>query len=362
MNNYYEVIAVSSFSDVLKEVEKEQGVRVNAIEMSRKITPLKDLLALIKLYIFLKREKPLIVHTHTPKAGTVGMLAAKMARVPFRLHTVGGLPLLETKGAKRKLLDLVEKLTYACASRVYPNSFKLSEIIIRNNYAKASKLKVIAGGSSNGIKTSHFSIDEVSDDKLNELRNKLGISKTGTTFCFIGRIVKDKGINELVVAFRNVYEIDSSARLLLVGYFENELDPVSPDTEKIIYNHPAIHFLGYQADVRPFLAISDVFVFPSYREGFPNAVMQAGAMNIPSIVTDINGCNEIIKDGVNGIIVPPKDIEALQNAMLEMIYNTEKRHSMALVSRAMIVERYEQSYVWSELLNEYKSFETEVKV
>lgn len=347
MSQYYEIIAVSSDGDCFEDMLKEQRVKGVRIFMTRKISPFQDLISLYKLIRLFLKEKPDIVHTHTPKAGTLGMLAAWITRVPHRLHTVAGLPLLVATGPKRKLLNWVEKITYACATRIYPNSFVMKQIILDNHFTYQSKLKVIANGSSNGIDTSFFSSDVFPEYKV--------IQKKTFKFCFIGRVVKDKGINELIKAFVRLYEINNNIELIIVGLFEKELDPVLPEVEELVLNHPAIFFKGWQNDIRPFLINTDVFVFPSYREGFPNVVMQAGAMGIPAIVTDINGCNEIIIDGVNGRIVPARNENALYNMMKYFADNPTEVKQMANKAREMITSRYEQQIVWNALLMEYKS-------
>ena len=357
MKDYYEVIAVSSGGEQLNFVGIKQRVRIYPVEMSRKITPYKDLQAVIKLFLFFRKEKPFIVHTHTPKAGAIGILAAWLAGVPNRLHTVAGLPLLEINGPKRILLDFIEKLTYSFATKVYPNSVGLQNIIIRNKYAQASKLKIIGKGSSNGINTSEFSNEAVKPEYKKMLKEKLKITDDNIVFCFIGRLVNDKGINELIKAFQFLYRQSPLVRLLIAGQFENELGPLSPETTEAIHNHNGIHFEGFQDDVRPYLSICDVFVFPSYREGFPNVVMQAGAMGKPSIVTDINGCNEIIIEGENGLIIPAKNTSALLDAMQKMMLHSELRLKMGKNARSMIVDRYEQNFIWYTLLNEYQQLE-----
>lgn len=176
------------------------------------------------------------------------------------------------------------------------------------------------------------------------------------TFCFVGRIVRDKGINELVHAFVWLYQEYSKINLLLVGPLERKQAPLLPEVEKELFIHPAIRFVGWQADVRPFLAASDALVFPSYREGFPNVVMQAGAMDLPSIVTDINGCNEIIIEGKNGMIVPPRNVNALHQALHWFITHPKEVEEMAAHARSLIVSRSEQQKVWEALLKEYQSF------
>lgn len=356
MSEFYDVVAVSSYNDVLEQVSKNEGVRIKGVEMTRQITPIKDLKALWKMFRFLRREKPFIVHTHTPKAGIVGMTAAWFARVPVRLHTVAGLPLMETKGIKRYLLNFVEKITYSFATKVYPNSFRLRAFIISEKLCKEKKLQVIGNGSSNGINTAFFNPIRYTDDEKKMLRKSLQIDESNFIFIFIGRLVKDKGINELIEAFVGLQA--RKCKLLLVGSFEKERDPLLPKTKLEIENNQNIIFVGYQEDVRPYLAISDCLVFPSYREGFPNVVMQAGAMGLPSIVTDINGCNEIIIEGKNGIIIPPKNKEVLSEAMKYMIEHPDERRKMAEAARPLIVSRYEQQAIWNALLEEYRSLES----
>lgn len=354
--NGFEVIGVSSSGKALEEVNKQEGIRTISIEMSRKITPIKDLRALWKFYKLCKKEKPTIVHSHTPKAGIIGMLGAKLAGVPIRLHTVAGLPLMETSGNKRKLLDFVEKLTYACATKVYPNSYGLQDIILENQFTKKEKLKVIGQGSSNGIDTSEFDPNLISDEQSQELRQSLGIAKNDFVFVFVGRLVGDKGINELVEAFSELVTRHSSpvTKLLLVGPEESELDPLKPETLEIIKTNPNIIAVGYQKDVRPYFATSNALTFPSYREGFPNVVMQAAAMELPCIVTDINGCNEIIKDGENGWIIPVRNTESLKEKMIECYENRDISQKMGLKSRELMQSKYERSFVHQEILKEYK--------
>ena len=357
--NGYDVVGVSSEGKALHDVHENEGVRVVALEMTRTISLFKDLKALWGFYRLCIKEKPLMVHSHTPKAGIVGMLGAKLAGVPIRLHTVAGLPLMEAIGLKRKVLDIVEKLTYSCANMVYPNSKGLYDFILNNRFTNKEKLKVIASGSSNGIDTSFFDPQQISLEQQSQLKEDLNISVSDFVFVFVGRLVKDKGINELVSAFSNLK--GHNAKLLLVGTFEEELDPLLPETLNDIESNNNILSVGWQSDVRPYLAIANALVFPSYREGFPNVVMQAGAMGLPSIVTDINGCNEIIEEGVNGIIIPPKDVVALKSAMTEMLENKDLYQHLKSNAREMIVSRYEQKMVWEALLDEYMKLISEYK-
>ncbi len=360
MNDYYEVTAVSSEKERLIAFGESQGVKTHEISMTRQITPLQDLKSLWQLFWFLKKEKPFIVHSHTPKAGTIGMIAAKLAGVPNRLHTVAGLPLLETTGNKRKLLGFVEKITYACATKVYPNSVGLKDIIVQEKFCKPNKLKVIGNGSSNGINTDFFSPQSVSEEQKRTLKTQLAISEDTFVFIFVGRIVADKGINELIAAFTQLSAEHKKCKLLLVGPFEKELDPLLPETETTILTTENILSVGYQNDVRPYFAISDCLVFPSYREGFPNVVLQAGAMELPAIVSNINGCNEVIVSGENGILVEPKSTEAVYQAMKSILEDNELTIRLKNNARHRIVSRYQQQVVWEAILKEYKSLEGNV--
>ena len=355
MSQHYDILAVSSKGEnnFLEKIGKDQGIRVHDVEMTRTISPIKDLKSVYLLYKLLKKEKPFIVHSHTPKAGTVGMIAARLANVPHRLHTIAGLPLLEATGFKRFILDVVEKITYTCATKIYPNSYGLKDIILESRFTTENKLKVIANGSSNGIDTEHFNpelFDEISNSKI---RKELGFSNEDFVYVFAGRMVKDKGINELIKAFEKINNEFKNTKLLLMGDYERGLDPLLPETENIININKNIKFTGYIEDIRPYFSASDVLAFPTYREGFPNVVMQACAMSLASIVTDINGCNEIIEHDKNGIIIPPKDEQALYEAMKFMLTHPEKLKSIAEVTRSKIIDNYEQKVVWQALLEEY---------
>ncbi len=353
MSSHFHVLAISSPGNELEEFGKEEGIETAAIRMTRAITPIKDLKAAWKIYAFLKKAKPDIVHTHTPKAGLLGMLVARMAGVPVRMHTIAGLPLIEARGIKRKLLELTEKITCSCATKVYSNSFQLSGFIQSHQLCPTSKLKVLGNGSSNGINTNYFKLTPLISARAGKLRKIMGVASQDFIYIFIGRLVKDKGIEELVDAFLLLNQSYSAITLLLVGPFEPERDPVSDRIQNIIRTNPAIIHTGFQQDIRPFLALSHVLVFPSYREGFPNVPMQAGCFHLPTIATDINGCNEIIKHGVNGMLVPPKQVDPLMTAMKIMIDNKPLYQQFRKNARSMITSRFEQTEFWKLLLQEY---------
>ncbi len=355
MNQHFDVTAISSPGVELDELANE-GINVERVYMTRKITPLQDLRALMELYRIFKEIKPDIVHTHTPKAGLLGMLAAKMAGVPVRLHTVAGLPLMEREGVERSMLEGIEKFTYSLTHKVYPNSHGLRKFIIDKKLAQANRVEVLANGSSNGINSQYFDINEDIEKEVSSLKSYLKLNEGELIFLFVGRLVADKGINELIKAFDAISRIYSNSRLILVGAMEEDLDPISGESLMILKRNKRIIQTGFKKDIRPYLHLSNIFVLPTYREGFPNVVLQAGCFHLPCIVTNINGCNEIIEEGVNGLIIPPKSTEKLQQAMIKLLEQQELRKQMASRARTMVIRRYEQNVVWDSLLEEYQRF------
>jgi glycosyltransferase involved in cell wall biosynthesis len=356
LSEFYDIVGVSSEGQLLDEVKQREGIKTIEVNMERGISPLKDLTSLYKLYKILKREKPVIVHSITPKAGLLTMLSGKMAGVPIRIHTFTGLIFPTRKGMVQKLLISMDKLLCSAATHIYPEGEGVRKDLI--DYKITSKsLKVIGNGNVNGIDLEHFSPGQITEAQKDLLKKELNIEDAHFVFVFVGRLVGDKGINELVKAFSHINKKENSQRqskLLLVGPLEQELDPLHPDTLREIENNPDIISVGFQKDVRPYFAISDALAFPSYREGFPNVVMQAGAMGLPSIVSDINGCNEIIIEDQNGAIVPVKNSEKLGEAMRKMKLDTDYYQKLKMNARSMIESRYEQSVIWNALLSEYK--------
>lgn len=351
----FEVYTMSAAGKEIPEVVKE-GVEHIEVPLTRKITPIQDLLCLWKMMRIIRSIRPHIVHTHTPKAGLIGMLAAWLCRVPVRMHTVAGLPLVEATGLKRFILVITEKITYFCATGVYPNSVGLKDYMTQALGVSNDKLKIIGKGSSNGIDTGRFKRTEDMEQQANELRSRYGIKSGDVVFSFVGRIVKDKGIGELIHAFKKLPELPGGAKvyLLLIGPFEQELDPLHDEDYNFLHDSKNVILAGFQSDVRPWITASDVFVFPSYREGFPNVVMQSCCLNVPCIVSNINGCNEIIQHEQTGIIVPVKNAEAVYHAMVTLMENVSLRQSYSQAARDYIVANFDQQFVWKELLNEYR--------
>lgn len=361
MSNY-ELLLVSSPGKELDELHNKYGVKTIGVSMQRRFSPLKDLISLWKLILVFHKEKPYMVHSMTPKAGLLCMLAAWVTRVPRRVHTFTGLVWPTATGSTRKILMATDWLTCACATHIIPEGKGVMDDL--QQHITHKPMRVLGYGNVRGVDMDYWRKTNASSNKLREIKRD-----DVFTFIFVGRIVRDKGINELIAAFDKLSQ-EHKVRLLLVGTFEDALDPVSESTKKIIEGNSSIEYLGpqYGTDLLACYAASDCFVFPSYREGFPNTVLEAGAMELPSIVTDINGSREIIvcrneentspirdmKLCDNGIIIPPRNEELLYKAMEEVFKNDNVRVVMVSQAREMVASRFEQSFVQKCLLDFYE--------
>ncbi len=398
LNQYYNVIGVAKDTGVLHEVAKREGVKVVNAPLERPISIIKDIKALWFLYKLFKNERPWCVHANTPKGSLLGMIAALLARVPNRIYTVTGLRYQATHGGLRLILKTMERITCLCATKVIPEGNGVKQILSNDNITKKT-LSVINHGNINGKDTAYFSLEATNEilqhenqttnviadslpfDGRQYIRKKLDYKKDDFVFILIARMIRDKGINELSEAMKRLIDVSPTLpkqpKLLLVGEQEIQSDgKITEKTQKFLNQSIYIYYAGHQTDVRPYILASDALVLPSYREGFPNAPMEAGAMNLPCIVTDISGCNEIIINNVNGIIIPspidnkgkiikynPNDksskgfssptAKALYKSMYKLITNPVKTKQMAANSRRLIKERYEQKDVWEAIRQMY---------
>lgn len=350
LSEKYEVVAVSSPDDTLDLVGRREGVKTVGVPMERHIAPLSDLKSLWKMVGVMRRERPWLVHSMTPKAGLMSMIAGWLTGVPVRVHTYTGLVFPTATGITQKILILTDRILCRCATHIIPEGQGVKRDLERYRITR-KPMRVLANGNVRGIDLSHY---DRTPEVMAEARKIADPDKT--TYVFVGRIVGDKGVNELVEAFTRLNAGHPDTRLILVGRQEAELDPVSPTTLKRIKSNASVLAVGEQEDVRPWLAASDIGVLSSYREGFPNSVIESGAMGLPSIVTDINGANEIIIPGENGLIVPPRDADALYRAMKLLYDDKPMRDRLASRSRDMS-RRYDQTVVRKALYDFYSSLE-----
>lgn len=362
LKSKYNLVLLSSPDKDLDYLGDKYDVVVYGVAMQRRMSPIQDLISLLNLIKVFHKEKPYMVHSMTPKAGLLCMLAAWITRVPRRVHTFTGLIWPTATGLSRKILMATDWLTCACATHIIPEGKGVMNDL--QQHITHKPMRVLGYGNVRGVDMNYWQKENASSSKLKEIK-----ADDVFTFIFVGRIVRDKGINELIAAFNRLSKLHK-VRLLLVGKFEDTLDPISNSAKDIIDNNSMILYLGpqYDTDLLACYAASDCFVFPSYREGFPNTVLEAGAMELPSIVTDINGSREIIvrkneenaspiKDMKlcdNGIIIPPRNEELLFKAMDEVCKNDDLRSAMATQAREMVASRFEQSFVQKCLFEFYE--------
>lgn len=343
----YEIVVVSSPGKEMDAFrERYPHEKTIEVPMERHISIIKDLKSLWQMIKVLHKEKPYTVHSMTPKAGLITMVAAWLTRVPVRIHTFTGLVWPTVAGLKQKILMAADWLICACATHVIPEGQGVLNDL--KNYGVCRKpMRVLGYGNVKGV-----DMDRFNPARFAEVMKEDGIFR----YVFVGRIVGDKGVNELVEAFIRLNKEYPETQLTLVGKYEAHLDPVKPETLKAIGENTHIDACGpkYGDDLLVEYMKSDCFVMPSYREGFPNTVMEAGAMGLPSVVTDINGSREIIIHGENGLIVPSKDTDALYAAMKQMLLDKVAYEKMAANARPLIGSRFEKWFVQGCLMNYYK--------
>lgn len=345
LNEHFDVLAVASPGSEHARIREREGVATVELPIERTISPWKDLKSLFALYRLFRKERPWAVHSLTPKAGLLSMTAAAFARVPMRVHTFTGLIFPWRTGAFRLLLKQMDKLTCLFATHVIPEGEGVKKMLLEENVTR-KPLRVLANGNINGVDLAYFS---PSGDR-EAIRQRLGVSADSVFFVFVGRVTEDKGVRELLDAYASLQaEAETgkpSVALALVGGAE---DGVLEGREA-----PGVLLPGFQEDIRPWLEAADVFVLPSYREGFPNSLLQAGAMGLPSVATDICGCNEIIEDSLNGFLVPARNAKELRRAMAVLRDNPERRRDMGAQAKRHVEERFDRSRVWEALLQFYE--------
>lgn len=352
LKSYFDVYAISSNKEKLNAVAEKEGINIIEIPMVRLISIFKDIRGLIRFITVFMKLRPDIVHGNTPKGGLLSMLAAFIVGVPNRIYMCHGLRYQGYSGIMRKLLIFMEYITCTCATKVLCVSDGVLQTLKADNIC-VNKARIVLSGSANGIDLEYYKRDNIKVS--NDFYQKYNLSSQDFIYCFIGRIVKDKGVNELLEAFNFLCKKHGDIRLLIVGTQEGNLNPISEVSNDILLNNPNIRFVGIQGDVRPFLAISDTLVLPSYREGFGIVLMEAAAMGVPSIASNIIGCNNVVIEGENGLFCNSKDVSSLLEVMEKVYLDTDIRIHIKSVTRQSIADRFEQKKVWEALLKEYQS-------
>jgi glycosyltransferase involved in cell wall biosynthesis len=345
----FRVTLMSSPGELLDRTARREGAEAVGVPIKRTIAPWADLVSLIRLWWLLTVRQPDLTEFSTPKAGLLGSIASLLAGVPRRVYMLRGLKLESTKGLKRRVLLVTEKVAAFCSQVVLCNSESMRGEAIALGIAPASKLKVLGDGSSNGVDLARFSPGP------SDIRERLGIPADAPVVGFVGRLTKDKGVPELIEAFDTVLSRVAEAHLLLVGWFDAAEDALDEAVRKEIENHPRIHCTGYAADTAPYYRAMDVMVLPTWREGFPNAVLEAAATSIPVVTTLCTGSRDSVVPEVTGLLIPPGYPEAISEAVLRLLLNPELRLRMGASARKWVLEHYTNDRVLGLLTSYYKS-------
>jgi lipopolysaccharide/colanic/teichoic acid biosynthesis glycosyltransferase len=343
---------VSSPGKLLNEVSSSQGAASVGIPMERQIHPLHDLVSFWNLYRTMRALGPDVANVSTPKAGLLGAMAARLARVPCRVYTLRGLRMETTTGIRRRILWLAEWMACACSNRVVPVSESLRLRAIELRLVSPEKAHSLGNGSC-GVDTEHFTPKNRKPEKLTQLRQTLGLTGNETVIGFVGRFVKDKGIRELAEAFRELSSSRPDLRLLLVGDFEDG-DPVEPEVRRYIESTPTILRPGFVGDTSPYYALMDVFVLPTYREGFPGVPLEAQASEVPVVTTNATGAVDSVQRGVTGLIVPVKDARGLTEAIDKLLRNPEMRADMGHAGRKWMRRDFRPEVSWQAHAEMYR--------
>lgn len=341
--NRFDVCAISAEKDKLATFAEQEGIRYLYLPMHREISIFSDACCLIRFILLFFKERPDMVHGNTPKASLLSMLAAWITHRPIRIYMCHGLRYQTSHGITRRVLMAMEWLTCHCATTVIGVSQGVVNQLVVDRLCPKGKSLIIGHGTAGGIDINHYSRNALCDNK--DMRTELGIPKDAFVFCFIGRIVKDKGISELIQAFVSLIKKHKSSYLLLIGPQENDLDPIDDTIQQLIDAEDHIFALGRIDDVRPYLTISNAFVLPSYREGVGQVLLEANSMDVPCIATDIIGPRDVILPKVNGELVEVHSVISLYEKMEEWIEHPGRVHAMALKCRHFVKQHYDSNLV-----------------
>ena len=344
----FRVVLICSPGELLDRIASQEGIEAFPVLMRRGIAPMADAISLLRLCRTLRYLRPTVTEFSTPKAGLLGNLAARIAGVPVRVYMLRGLRMETLTGLRHRLLLMAERAASGCAHHVLCNSKSLRAKALAMGIAPAHKLHMIGNGSSHGVDVFRFSPGPA------RFRQTIGIPPGVPVIGFVGRLTRDKGVPELIEAFDVILRTVPSARLLLVGWFDQSDDAVDESLRRRILCHPGIVYTGYVPDTAPWYRAMDMLVLPTWREGFPNVVLEAAATGIPVITTLSTGSRDAVLPEVTGLLIPAGYPQAIVEAVLRLIRNPRERLRMGRAGRAWIIERFVNRHVLGLTIGFYR--------
>ncbi|MBM4776773.1 MAG: glycosyltransferase family 4 protein [Archangiaceae bacterium] len=344
-----DVTVITSRDERLDRFGLDLGVRTASVEMPRRVSPLNDWESLGRLTAKLRALEPDIVHAHTPKGGLLGMLAAAAIDAPVRLYQMRGLPHVTLKGALRQVVMMTERLSCRAATRVVCQSRSLLKTALEDRLVRAEKALVVLEGG-NGVDPVRFDAERVKSQGA-ALRASWGVSADDVVLLFVGRLVRDKGIPELLEAFATVHAQWPRTRLVLAGPLE-ERDALDAATIARLSNEGVLH-LGFQRDTPPLYAACDVVVLPSHREGFPNVPLEAASMSRPVVSTLVPGCTDAVADGSTGVLVPVNAPLLLANALSRYVADPTLRLRHGRAGRERVMNSFRREAIVEAMMGLY---------
>lgn len=349
-----EVYVVCSPEEGSRQLDEMPGITFTAINIPRKISPAQDLMALVALYRYFRKFRFEIVHSVTPKAGLLCAVAALLARTPIRLHTFTGQPWVELSGPLRWAAKASDWLITHLNTRCYADSESQRAFLVSHGIAQPRQIRVLGSGSLSGVDLQRFDSNRLSGG-AEATRTELSIPSGAKVITFIGRVTRDKGIAELIAAFSALPRQPQGVILILVGPAETKWDPLPEGVMHEIATNPNIRAVGYSQTPEKYLAVSHLLCLPSYREGFGNVVIEAAALGIPTVGTRIVGLSDTIIDGVTGILVPPRQVAPLTDALALLLNDDERRSLMGREACARAKSLFDATKINRLVLDEYRA-------
>lgn len=326
---------------------------IHPVPMSRQISPFADLRALYRLIRLFRTERFDIVHSGTPKAGLLAALAGFIARVPVRMHTYTGQVWVELDGWKRAVSRRSDWVVARLNTHTYADGHSQRQFLLKENICPSGKISVHGAGSIAGVNLARFNAERWAGDCAALTRRELGIAPDASVILFVGRITRDKGIGELIAAFKGIQEVVPGVELVLAGNIEQVREPLPELVIDELAHNPRIHSVGFTPTPEKYMGMADVICLPSYREGFASVIIEAAAMGLPAVTTDIVGLVDTVEDGETGILVPAKNHQALRDALCRLLQDKSRRLRMGQEARQRAVKLFDARSINRMVIDEY---------